>query len=329
MMRDNSLNTLRLVAALQVLYLHSLMHLGIADIPVAGAVLNFFRGVPIFFALSGFLIWQSIERSQNFAHYAKKRFLRLYPELWIAVAVELAVMFILYRGPYNWPQVGLFAFTQATVFQFWTPDCLRGYGCGTPNGALWTICVLVQFYLAAWVLYKALHGKKIVIWAICTGASIALYLCTGVILRHLPVLAGKLYTQSLLPYLWIFLSAMLIAEKRETVLPLLKKYFPLFLLGSVAFIFVKADARSGHYPLMHTLLQIPGLIGAAYALPQLNIKKDISYGIYIYHMTAVNALIALGFSGSRPLLLAVALCSALAALASSRITAGLRKAKTD
>ena len=325
LLRDNSLNTLRLIAALQVLYLHTITHLGIAGIPIAGPVLNFFRGVPIFFALSGFLIWQSIERSAGFAQYAKKRFLRLYPELWIAVAVELAVIFLLYQGPYDWPQVGLFALAQGSVFQFWTPDCLRGYGCGTPNGALWTISVLVQFYLAAWFLYKALHGRKTIVWAACILASVILYLCSGTIIRHLPAIAGKLYTQTIFPYLWIFLSAMLIAEKRDRLLPLLKKFSPLFILGSIAFSFVPADIHSGHYPLMHTLLQIPGLIGAAYALPQLNIKKDISYGIYIYHMTAVNALIALGFSGRAWLLAAVTASSALAAILSGNLAAGLRK----
>ena len=93
-----------------------------------------------------------------------KRFWRIYPELWVAVAVEIIVLLLLYRQPINWPQMGLFTFGQATIFQFWTPDFLRGYGCGTPNGALWTITVLIQFYFCAYLIYKWLHNKKFFVW---------------------------------------------------------------------------------------------------------------------------------------------------------------------
>lgn len=36
----------------------------------------------------------------------------------------------------------------------------------------------------------------------------------------------------------------------------------------------------------------------------LNINTDISYGVYIYHMTVVNALIALGYM-QKPILLII------------------------
>ena len=47
------------------------------------------------------------------------------------------------------------------------------------------------------------------------------------------------------------------------------------------------------------------LTGAAYVFPKLNVKTDISYGVYIYHMTVVNALIELGYTGNQWLLLLV------------------------
>lgn len=42
------LNTIRLLAALQVVYGHSLTHLHIESIPVLNECINFFYGVPIF-----------------------------------------------------------------------------------------------------------------------------------------------------------------------------------------------------------------------------------------------------------------------------------------
>lgn len=154
------LNTIRLLAAMQVVYGHTLTHLHIESIPVLNDCINFFYGVPIFFTMSGFLIWQSVGRSRGFREYLGKRFWRIFPELWAAVAIELIVLLCLYHDSISWPQFVAFAITQGTIFQFWTPDCLRGYGCGTPNGALWTICVLIQFYFFVYFLYKVLHGRK-------------------------------------------------------------------------------------------------------------------------------------------------------------------------
>ena len=110
--------------------------------------------------MSGFLIWMSIARSTTFGQYCKKRFWRIFPELWVAVAVEIVAILLLYDHTIEWGKLSLFAVTQSTIFQFWTPDFLREYGCGCPNGSLWTICVLIQFYVIAFYVYKWLRGKK-------------------------------------------------------------------------------------------------------------------------------------------------------------------------
>lgn len=116
--KDNSLNTFRLLAALQVLWGHTRAHLQLENIPGIGDFIGFFSGVPIFFTLSGMLIWQSIGRSKTYEDYAKKRFWRIYPELWMAVAVEILVLICLYYQSINWYEMGLFIVGQATVFQF-------------------------------------------------------------------------------------------------------------------------------------------------------------------------------------------------------------------
>ena len=66
----------------------------------------------------------------------------------------------------------LFALTQGTFLQFWTPNSLRGYGCGTPNGSLWFICVLIQFYIVIVILYKLLKNKKTYVWIITFISSV-------------------------------------------------------------------------------------------------------------------------------------------------------------
>ena len=142
--QPNCLNTVRLLAALLILLGHGIQHLGTGAPQWLAWLISYFRGVPIFFVLSGFLIWESLGRNDG-KQYARKRFYRIYPELWGAVALGLIVLLILYLQAVSLPQLGAFTLTQSTFLQFWTPDCLRGYGCGTPNGALWTIGIQVQF----------------------------------------------------------------------------------------------------------------------------------------------------------------------------------------
>lgn len=262
--------------------------------------------------MSVFLIWGSIGRSTNFRDYLKKRFWRIYPELWVAVSIELIVLIILHGDSIKWSQFMLFSFTQSTIFQFWTPDCLRSYGCGCPNGALWTICVLIQFYFFAYFLYKWLHGKKIMYWIITLLASILLSYLLINLQQHIPVLIGKLLRQTLLPYLWMFIFASLFAEKKATIIPYLETSWPLFFILTLAVSHIGFDLRVG-YNLLHTTCLFLCLAGFAYRFHFLDIKTDISYGIYIYHMTIVNVLINFGFSRNQWLMVFVILSSCLVA----------------
>lgn len=298
----NCLNTIRLLAAIQVLYMHTLSHLNI-ELPsniLSNAIdflINFFDGVPIFFTLSGFLIWHSIGRSSTFGQYIKKRFWRIYPELWLAVIIELAVIIILYEKPINWAQFGLFGVTQGTIFQFWTPEFLRNYGCGCPNGSLWTICVLIQFYFFAYFIYRALHNKKNYKWVIAISGSLAIAYLSPIISSYMPETVAKLYKQTLFPYLWLFIIAAFAAEKRDVIMPFVKKNWWAFIILAVIFNFTRFDIKASYY-IFGTITLFAGLLGASYIFPSINIKTDISYGIYIYHMTVVNALITLGYKES-------------------------------
>ena len=256
--------------------------------------------------MSGFLIWWSIGRSTSFQQYLKKRFWRIYPELWLAVLIELIVLLVLYREPINWKQFFLFSITQSTIFQFWTPDCLRGYGCGCPNGSLWTICVLVQFYFFAYFIYKALHGRKNYIWVLSISLSIAIGCLTPLVYSFLPEIGGKLYSQTLFPYLWMFIIPSYVAEKKENLLPYLKKYWFIFVVFTIALKYSQLDIKAGYY-LLHTCTLFFGLVGASYIFPHFNIKTDISYGVYIYHMTIVNALIELNYTNNYLYLIFVAI----------------------
>ena len=99
----NSLNFIKLIAAIQVFLQHAPIHMDVAYLP------NYFRpfygmfnGVPIFFIISGFLIWKSIERTDKISTFLKKRLFRLYPELWMGVFLSFVVIIILYAQSIEW-----------------------------------------------------------------------------------------------------------------------------------------------------------------------------------------------------------------------------------
>jgi len=140
-------------------------------------------------------------------------------------------------------------------------------------------------------------------------------------IRHaLPSVVSKLYGVTLIPYLWMFLIAAFVAEYKEKILPLLEKYWIVFivLLIIMRYILHWDIPMNTNYSLFGTVFLFCGLVGFAYQFPKWNIKTDISYGIYIYHMTVVNALMALGFTGQSWTLWIVVLLSCLLAWVSTK-----------
>ncbi|MFZ4801578.1 MAG: acyltransferase family protein [Chlorobium sp.] len=74
--RNNNLEWLRLLFAVQVVLVHVAEELNI-EIPYA---INHFPGVPAFFFVSGFLIYASYLNAPG-RRYFENRFLRIYPAL--------------------------------------------------------------------------------------------------------------------------------------------------------------------------------------------------------------------------------------------------------
>ena len=317
--KRNSLDTFRLIGALSVMYTHGVLHMDVDGIGWLNSIFGFFKGVPLFFALSGYLIWNSSGKAESFLCYAKKRARRIYPELWLGIAVELVVLLVLFEGPIRWAQLGLFALCQGTFLQFWTPDFLRGYGCGTPNGSLWTICTLIQFYILIYPFHRIMRQRKLWVWLTLLAVSILIGAAGPILEQAIPQIVYKLYQQTLIPYLWLFMLGMFVGEKRDVLIPFLRKWWPAFALVSVGTFFVEWDIVCGHYNVLRSYGMILAVLGFAYRFPGLAVKRDISYGIYIYHMTVVNGMIVLGAVGKTGWVFLMMALSCILAYASTLI----------
>lgn len=304
--RDNCFNLIRYLAAFQVLIGHANAHLALNLPEYFTTPLGYFHGVPIFFGLSGYLIWNSANNISDFKTYFKKRVLRIYPELWLSVLLSIICILVFYHKELILSDLCIFTVTQSTIFQFWTPDSLRGYGCGTPNGSLWTIGIMVQFYILIYILNKVFKKRGKLYWAILFSLSLSAaisYPYISTIFPH-PVL-GKLYSQTVIPYAFLFLIGCFICEYKDKLLSTLTKTWWIFGIISLFPMLTGWDIP-GSYGIIRSIFLIISIIGMGYALPKLEIKKDLSYGIYLFHMVVINVLISLNLKGqiiSLPILL--------------------------
>ena len=295
---ENSLDLFRLLACVEVLIGHMSVHLGLPIPRVIDWPLDLFIGVPIFFILSGFLIWKSLDNTPDFRRFFSKRILRLYPELWICLFVEILSIVLFYKEHVPVSDYVLFTFTQGTIFQFWTPDSLREYGCGTPNGSLWTINIIVQFYIFIYLIRKWLNKVDERIWISFLLMTIVIGVCSPILVKQMPSIVGKLFMQTLFPYSWLFFWGVFIQKFKSRILDHLKKCWWLYFLLYVIDMYFGMDLYVAHYPLIGCMLLAMFMIGFAYRYPKIDVGEDISYGVYIYHMIFVNVAIAWGYTNN-------------------------------
>lgn len=97
-------------------------------------------GVELFFLLSGFVIFMTLERTQRGLDFVVSRFSRLYPGYWVGAGVTLAAI-SLFGAPYE--SYGVTSgdiVANATMLQRYVP------GAHNIDGAYWTLGVELTFY---------------------------------------------------------------------------------------------------------------------------------------------------------------------------------------
>lgn len=326
--RKNNFDLLRLFAALQVVVFHCIAHLKINDI--SQSVVNYianFPGVLMFFAISGFLISSSLDRSKDFKRYAYNRILRIFPALYccfiITLVLLLAFSVIRFSDIFSL-DILKWASAQVTIFQYWTPDILRTWGVGTPNGSLWTIPVEIQFYL--FLPCMVFFFKKIPVLIkifVFSFISIALnfYLSSYHSSAAAPPASIKLIMFSVLPYLYAFLIGSGLFYYWEKIKFLIEgKGLYWFLLFNI--LVMIAGITPSYWPegiqLVSNIVLAIMTISLAFTFTStgkvLN-GQDISYGVYIYHMLVINSLVELKLIGKTGyLILAIFITVILATL---------------
>lgn len=162
--RFREVDVLRGLAALTVVFSHYFpywnRHFTQVPVLVPGAL--GFYAVKLFFVISGFVIFLTLERCKNVTDFAFLRFSRLYPVYWASLILVTSLSVIVF-GERFW--LGGVV-TNATMFQqfFRYPDLDHVY---------WSLSVELAFYLnVAWLFALGLHRKRhriVLAWLVLTA----------------------------------------------------------------------------------------------------------------------------------------------------------------
>lgn len=296
-LKNNAFDVLRYFSAFSVMLLHytyyaiTMPEQTIGFLRFIRRITEFFPGVVILFSLSGFLISASFERCNTKKEFLQKRVFRLYPELWLCTLINIIVIVVLAREMLD-SSIIVWGFTQILGIAN-TPACLKDFATGSVNGALWTIFTEVQLYVVLGITYNWTKKLKQKGWSLLLALAAIVNLVCDYVSQVIGGGVAKIIERLFLPYAIWFMIGVFCYQKREKVIPVLKKYVWIILL-----IFAINQGFSicsfGYYEDIVTGITLSfATIGLAYTLPSVRMKYDISYGIFLYHWIIINIMVHL------------------------------------
>lgn len=173
--RLGELDALRGLAALAVVAFHYTtsyaQQVGHVDpLPFGFAAGNY--GVHLFFLISGYVIFMTLERTRDAMDFVVSRFSRLYPAYWIAMGITATVVFTIgLPGQRLAPRELLLNLTMIQQF----------LGAGHLDGSYWTLQVELFFY-AQMLFWFAVGQLRRIHWII--GAWLVLAVIHGVVVER-------------------------------------------------------------------------------------------------------------------------------------------------
>ncbi|MEO6287006.1 MAG: acyltransferase [Dyadobacter sp.] len=313
----NNFDLIRILAAIQVLVLHSIYHLNITD-SAWFAPWSFFPGVPIFYALSGYLISASYERSTSLKQYFRNRALRIFPGLWACLLLTVLVTSLL---GFNYINKSAPIWLISQMFGFiYTPYFLADFGFGSYNGSLWTISVELQFYMMLPLVYLLMGKRKqsnnilLLVFLLFLAFTLATKLWLPGMATDHETKFEKLLRYSFLPHFYLFLAGVIMQRFQFYKSEWIHGKGLYWIIGYIAVQSFVATSDIPALSVFSLLLLTVCAISLAYTGDGLAHKvlkgNDISYGVYIYHGLILSLLVYLKYMQS-PVYLGVVLVGAL------------------
>lgn len=268
-----------------------------------GAELGAELGVQGFFVLSGYLVWQSLERSASLADYASKRARRILPA-YAAVVAGCAILALVLSEAAREDIVGVGRYLAANLIflNFLEPNLPGVFGSNPApevNGALWTLKIEVGFYillpLLAAVARTAGRLRWLVFVAVYAGAE-AWRLILGHLSADYPV--ADLLARQLPGQMSFFVTGIALACWKDR----LAWRFLLPMAGLALLVLSVLAPWAEALRAMGIGIVVVWLAAGVAPLPDAARYGDISYGLYIVHFPIIQACVAAGLFSMAPTL---------------------------
>jgi peptidoglycan/LPS O-acetylase OafA/YrhL len=277
--RLGELDALRGIAAMLVLLFHYTAH-SEAVLPAARHIEHGLTwghyGVQLFFAISGFVILMTLERTASSTDFVVSRFARLFPAYWAAVLFTSASVVLL----------GAEALAQPAPLILAGLSMLQGFlYLPSVDGVYWSLTVELAFYFCMWGLWRVrLLGRIEAVLLGWIGLTLLWWLVPA-----LPSRIGMLLVVRYIPFFAIGMAAYRVrtgARRWSEQLPVLS-------LGLAAVALVETPEAAGVYAAVIAVFValVGGKLGWL-ANPPLLWLGALSYTIYLIHQNFGYALIA-------------------------------------
>lgn len=298
--RNNALNAWRLILAVGVIFWHSW--------PLTGHTIGYQPVVRLlsevwvdgFFTISGFLITASWMRRPHLKEYWTARGLRIFPGLWVCLVVTAFVI-----APVSvWIQRGSPLSVSSEVGYVLNNGVLNAYYAGiggTPkgipwpgvwNGSLWTLAFEMICYIAVCVLGVVGLLKRR--WTIPVLFVLAVAWSAWV---SYPTLAMQTIPQMLARFAVVFLAGALLYQYRDRI-PARWSIVALSIAVVIASGLLQNYRVIAAVPLAYAII----VSGALIRHRRLNLRNDLSYGVYIYAFPVQQLLAICGLVWLNPAL---------------------------
>jgi peptidoglycan/LPS O-acetylase OafA/YrhL len=295
----NNFDFLRLVAATTVIVSHAYLLDGRTDpyLWLTG-ISPGWSAVVMFFAISGFLIAQSLQR-RTLTEFLLARALRIFPGLAVCVfvtALALALLSNLSLGEYfASKETFKFVLGNATLLstQYSLPGVFSDHRITQANGSIWTLRYEVACYIMLATISMATTSRPAL-----RKVALALALIAGVFVPALPLLTHRSVsvqvlnlTELFMPFLvgsWVFWS-----NKRVTAFHFVASLSASVLLSRTPFYEPATTLTVAIFTLWIALTPFQVLAFARN-------RPDYSYGIYIYAYP-IQQIISESFPALHPL----------------------------
>ncbi len=134
-------------------------------------------GLHGFFVISGFFIFQSLQRSTSVVNYFKKRFLRLFPGLFIVLLLTLLLVPFVYEGQTPlYRNINFYTYLPNNLSLYKFQSSIKGvfdnHNYHSINGSLWTLRYEFSLYIA--LVFLFFLRKRIAIVKACLLMSFML-----------------------------------------------------------------------------------------------------------------------------------------------------------